>query len=94
MVVTQSKVEVERSNMLPKHYTSVLLQFSSSKKDIQFSIESIYGLHDVEIYFTIEKMFPAYFQITKTDDLETYPEGIICEYMCGLYAISIYRNKF
>lgn len=93
MIVSSKIVKVERSNQLPKHYTSVLLQFDSKRKDIQFSIESIYGLNDVEIYFTIEKMFPAYFQITITDDLEAYPEGIICEYMCGLYAISIYRSK-
>jgi hypothetical protein len=93
MKVTSSTVKVERSNQLPSHYTSVLLQFSSREEDVQFSIESIYPLNDVEVYFTIHKMFPSYFQINKTEDLEAYPEGIICEYMRGLYAVSIYRTK-
>ena len=67
-------------------YIKVLLQFDDLKEVI---IESVYGLHELELYLMLEKLFPCHIKVN-TDD-STTSEGYSYTFQRNLKAVLICR---
>lgn len=67
-------------------YIKVLLQFDTLK---EVSIESVNGLHELEIYLMLEKLFPFHIKVNTND--ETTQEGYSYTFKRDLKTILIYR---
>ena len=65
----------------------VILVFKSIKQEC--SIESINGIHDLELYSILKEMFPAYIDIDYDDQTDT--QGYSYTYKNGLESIAICR---
>lgn len=68
-------------------YIKILLQFKDKVREV--SIESVNGLHELEIYLMLEKLFPHYIKVN-TDDQATQ-EGYSYTFESDLYSVLIYR---
>lgn len=58
-------------------------------RNLECTIESVEGIHELEIYDTLKAMFPAYISINYDD--ESTPEGYSYKYQNGLKSIAICR---
>lgn len=67
-------------------YIKILLQFDTLK---EVSIESVDGLHELEIYLMLQKLFPYHIKVNTND--ETTQEGYSYTFEGDLKTILIFR---
>ena len=70
-----------------------IVMLITNKKPITVLIDTIDGLHEVEIYNVLEKMFPVYVYVNTNVDNEVYQEGYDVEFKNGLHSVVIYRDN-
>lgn len=75
-----------------KNFIKVMLLITN-KKPLVVEIESIGGLHEVEIYTMLEQMFPAYIFLNMNVDETIYQMGYDVDYKNGLHSVAIYRSN-
>ena len=75
-----------------KKYINVILLISNQpEKQVQF--DTIEGLHEIQIYTVLEKMFPVYIYVNTNVDENIYQEGYNVEFKNGLHSVAIYRSN-
>ncbi len=73
-----------------KKFIKVLLVINQKQNSIkEIEIESLHGLHELEIYILLEKLAPAFIKVN-SDDPDSL-EGYSYEYLNGLQSVVIYR---
>jgi hypothetical protein len=63
------------------------LQFKDKTREV--SIESVHGLHELDIYLMLEKLFPHWIKVNTND--ETVQEGYSYTFKGSLYSVLIFR---
>ncbi len=74
-----------------KKYINVILLIANQKSK-QVQIDTIDGLHEIEIYTLLEQMFPVYVFVNTNVDINIYQEGYDVEFKNGLTSVAIYRS--
>jgi hypothetical protein len=74
-----------------KKYINVILLIANQKSK-QVQIDTIDGLHEIEIYTVLEQMFPVYVFVNTNVDINIYQEGYDVEFKNGLTSVAIYRS--
>ena len=74
-----------------KKYINVILLIANQKSK-QVQIDTIDGLHEIEIYTVLEQMFPVYVFVNTNVDINIYHEGYDVEFKNGLTSVAIYRS--
>ena len=73
-----------------RKYIEILLVTNRKENSIlTVELESVRGMHELEIYSYLEKLFPAMISVNYDDD--NSQSGYSYEYKNGLEAVIIYR---
>lgn len=70
-----------------------VIMLITNKNPITVEIETIEGLHEIEIYDVLERMFPVYVYVNHQVDEKIYQQGYNIEYKNGLNSVAIYRSN-